>query len=144
MKTPLDAPPVQKVGRSIWLYPLSTLTGISMAAFFLVHEIDVVRSRGLGRSFWDICFTMSASDAAQAMGGIGEVIAAILGIVITVASIIVQLAATRYTARVTEMFFRDRTNLIVMAFFVVCAVFSLWVNFSIRSAVAGGLWFVPY
>ena len=32
----------------------------------------------------------------------------------------------------TDMFFRDRTNLAVMAFFVVSAVFSLWVNFSIR------------
>jgi hypothetical protein len=80
------------------------------------------------------------------MGGIGEVIAAILGIVITVASIIVQLAATRYTPRITDMFFRDRTNLLVMAFFVVSAVFSLWVNFSIRVGGSDSTQqpFVPY
>jgi uncharacterized membrane protein len=36
------------------------------------------------------------------------------GIAITVVSIVVQLAANRYTSRVTDMFFRDRTNLAVM------------------------------
>jgi hypothetical protein len=130
------APERAAAARRIWLYPLSVLTGISMAVFFVVHEVDVLHGSGTG-GFWDVFFTLSVSDAAQAMGGIGEVIAAILGIVITVASIIVQLAATRYSARVTEMFFRDRTNLAVMAFFVVSAVFSLWVNFSIRAAADG-------
>ena len=77
MKTPLDAPPVHSVGRSIWLYPLSTLTGISMAAFFLVHQVDVVRgSAARATGFWDVFFTMTPADAAQVMGGIGEVIVA--------------------------------------------------------------------
>ena len=43
------------------------------------------------------------------------VVIVLLGIVITVVSIVVQLAATRYTPRIAEMFFRDRTNLAVMA-----------------------------
>ena len=131
------SPDGSSAARRIWLYPLSILTGISMAIFFVVHEVDVLHGAGRRGGFWDVFFTLSVNDAAQAMGGIGEVIAAILGIVITVASIIVQLAATRYSARVTEMFFRDRTNLAVMAFFVISAVFSLWVNFSIRAAADG-------
>jgi len=131
---------------SLWLYPLAIFMGLSMAAFFVVHMLDITRAKNEGLSFWAGFMTMSADDASNIMSGVGEVIAAILGIVITVASIIVQLAATRYTPRITTMFFRDRTNLVVIAFFVVSAVFSLWVNFSIRGGGAGSthMPFVPY
>ena len=53
-----------------------------------------------------------------------------LGIAITVVSIVVQLAATRYTPRVADMFFRDRTNLAVMGFFVIACIEALWVSFA--------------
>lgn len=130
----------------IWLRPLSVLLGVSMATLFVVYLFDLAHQHDASLSPWDVFLRMSPSDAGQIMGGIGEVIAAILGIVITVASIIVQLAANRYTPRITEMFFRDRTNLLVMGFFVVSAVFSLWVNFSIRLGDAGSTEhpFVPY
>ncbi len=91
----------------------------------------------------DFFGVMSAEDASRIMGGTGEVIAAILGIVITVASIIVQLAATRYTPRITEMFFRDFTNRAVIGFFVISAIFSLWVNYGIRSLDTADASFVP-
>ena len=129
------------VSNRIWLYPLSVLLGVSLVSFLAVYLVDVASARGVGVD--QIFRQMSVNDAQQILGGIGEVIAAILGIVITVASIIVQLAATRYTPRITDMFFRDRTNLTVMGFFVVSAVFSLWVNFSIRDG-NGGQAFVPY
>jgi hypothetical protein len=123
---------------------MSLLALASAAAFFGIHVLDVVRSHHAGTGMLRVFSRMSPSDASQILGGIGEVIAAILGIVITVASIIVQLAATRYTPRITDMFFRDRTNLMVMGFFVVSAVFSLWVNFTIRQGNDGGPPFVPY
>jgi hypothetical protein len=135
-----------RTARSTWLYPLALFIGVSMASFFAVHMLDLARAKEASLSFWDVFLSMSPEDASHVMGGVGEVIAAILGIVITVASIIVQLAATRYTARITKMFFRDRTNILVMAFFVVSAVFSLWVNFSIREGSKGSthIPFVPY
>jgi hypothetical protein len=43
----------------------------------------------------------------------------------------VQLAANRYTSRVTDMFFRDKTNLFVMGFFVVACIEALWVSFGV-------------
>ena len=67
----------------------------------------------------------------NALGNLAQVIAAVLGIVITVVSIVVQLAATRYTPRVADMFFRDRTNLGVMGFFVVACVVGVWVQLSV-------------
>ncbi|WP_437315058.1 DUF2254 family protein [Sorangium sp. So ce385] len=116
----------------IWLRPMSYLLGVSMATLSVVYLLDIARHGNERIPIREVLLHMSPSDAEHIMGGIGEVIAAILGIVITVASIIVQLAANRYTPRITEMFFRDRTNMVVMGFFVVSAVFSLWVNFSIR------------
>ncbi|AUX46699.1 hypothetical protein SOCE26_082080 [Sorangium cellulosum] len=130
----------------IWLRPLSYLLGVSMAALAVVYLLDLARYGAGQRSPWQVFGRMSAADAEHIMGGIGEVIAAILGIVITVASIIVQLAANRYTPRITDMFFRDRKNMLVISFFVVSAVFSLWINFSIRTGERGatGGSFVPY
>ena len=67
----------------------------------------------------------------NALGNLSQVIAAVLGIVITVVSIVVQLAATRYTSRVADLFFRDRINLGVMGFFVVACIKALWVSFTV-------------
>jgi hypothetical protein len=69
--------------------------------------------------------------ARNTLGGLGEVMAAVLGLALTVSSIIVQLAATRFTPHITSLFFRARTNLLVLGFFVVCNVYVLWVNFSV-------------
>jgi len=58
---------------------------------------------------------------------------AVLGIAITVVSIVVQLAATRYTPRIADMFFRDRTNLAIIGFFVVACLNAVWVTLSVSS-----------
>lgn len=141
-----EAPRRWAIVRSIFLYPLSVLGGVSLAGVVLVYQLDLARPENRGLSVGEILSRISPQEAEQIMSGVGEVIAAILGIVITVASIIVQLAANRYTPRITDMFFRDRKNLAVMTFFVVSAVFSLWVNFSIRTGGASSTPqpFVPY
>ncbi len=127
--------------KSLWLYPLTVLASVSVLAFVTFRLVDLSKARPGGLT--ELFGAMSTEDASRIMGGAGEVIAAILGIVITVASIIVQLAATRYTPRITDMFFRDRTNRAVIAFFVVSAVFSLWVNYAIRAAADPKMSFVP-
>ncbi len=76
-------------------------------------------------------FDFDAETMQNALGSLAQVIAAVLGIAITVVSIVVQLAANRYTSRVTDMFFRDRTNLAVMGFFVVACIEALWVSFGV-------------
>src|SRR5450432_2138611 len=76
-------------------------------------------------------FDFDAETMQNAIGSLAQVIAAVLGIAITVVSIVVQLAANRYTSRVTDMFFRDRTNLAVMGFFVVACIEALWVTFGV-------------
>jgi len=129
--------PAQSISKSLWLIPLA-VSGVAFAAFRLIDLAGAPQ-----KAVTDFFGVISADDASRIMGGTGEVIAAILGIVITVASIIVQLAATRYTPRITEMFFRDRTNRAVISVFIISAIFSLWVNYAIRSLDTPDVSFVP-
>ncbi len=77
--------------------------------------------------------TFDFETVAGALPGLSQVIVAVLGIAITVVSIVVQLAATRYTSRVTNMFFRDRTNLLIMGFFVVACIDAVWTSVAFSS-----------
>jgi hypothetical protein len=65
------------------------------------------------------------------LGALAQIIVAVLGIAITVVSIVVQLAATRYTPRIADMFFRDKTNLAIMGFFVVACLNAVWVTLAV-------------
>jgi hypothetical protein len=78
-------------------------------------------------------FDYDAQTMQNALGSLSQVIASVLGIAITVVSIVVQLAATRYTPKVADLFFRDRINIGVMGFFVIACVEAVWVSFSVRA-----------
>jgi hypothetical protein len=128
--------------RGAWVYPLVLLGGVSAAWFLLLLGFDYVVFYGPkpeeATGFWGLLSGYNEDEAQFALGNLPQVIVGVLGIAITVVSIILQLSATRYTPRVTEMFFRDRTNLWVMGFFVVASVHSLWATLTIRKS------FIPH
>lgn len=62
--------------------------------------------------------TLDQSAALTLLIAAAQVVAGMLAILITVVAIVVQLAANRYTHRVTTLFVRDRVNLAVMTLFV--------------------------
>jgi len=68
--------------------------------------------------------------AVDTLTNLGEVTVAILGIAITVVAIILELAANRYTPRITDLFLRDPVNLGMMGFYVVTAVLVIWTAMS--------------
>lgn len=121
-----------------WLIPFAVV-GAAAGLFFAFsivfdaaipdpdNPVDGFSLRGL----WNSLFHQDLEQARNTLGSLGEVMAAVLGLALTVSSIIVQLAATRFTPIVTSLFFRARTNLLVLGFFVVCNVYVLWVNFSV-------------
>jgi hypothetical protein len=117
--------------RRIWLWPVALLTACAAALFLIGYAVDFHYATDVKRGLFGTLFAYDTGTCQNALANLAQVIAAILGIAITVVSIIVQLAATRYTPRVAEMFFRDRTNLAVMAFFVVAGIDSLWVSISV-------------
>ena len=127
------------ITRRTWIYPLIILGGTAAAWFLLLLGLDyLVFYSAPGANFWDQLTDYSPSDVQQALGSLPEVVAAVLGISITVVSIVLQLAATRYTPRVTEMFFTDRINLLVMGFFVVATVHCIWATTTVHKT------FIPH
>lgn len=112
------------------LYPLLLLGGIALAVFLGFYLIDWVIIKP-GQNPLRILFNFDVDTLQNALGNMAQVVAAILGIVITVVSIVVQLAATRYTSRIADLFFRDRTNLGVLGFFVVACINAVWCSIAV-------------
>ncbi len=72
--------------------------------------------------------------------GFAEVTVGVLGVAVTVVSILVELAANRYTPRIAELFVRDRTNVLVLSVFVLTSLLVVWVALSLgEEAPAPGL-----
>lgn len=115
-----------------WLVPFTLVGGAAGVFFALSICVDLIdESAGLFtiRGLIGSLFAQTEDQASNTLGSLGEVMAAVLGLALTVSSIIVQLAATRFTPIVTSLFFRARTNLLILGFFVVCNVYVLWINF---------------
>src|SRR5690606_28752236 len=121
-----------------WSLPFLAILGIAALIFLASFWLDLitaalddqpgeVTASGLLHSV----LYQDLEQARNTLGGLGEVMAAVLGLALTVSSIIVQLAATRFTPHITSLFFRARTNLMILGFFVTCSVYVLWVNFSV-------------
>jgi hypothetical protein len=73
----------------------------------------------------------------QAVYGLLEAMVGILAVALTVISILVELAATRYTPRITEIFLRDRVNITILCFFVLTTVLVFWVSLSLSAGHSG-------
>ena len=66
-----------------------------------------------------------------------------LGIAITVVAIVVELAANRYTHRITELFVSEPINFLVTGFFVISALQAVFVGLTFETLPGGELGFVP-
>ncbi|MFK8001441.1 MAG: DUF2254 family protein [Polyangiales bacterium] len=123
----------------IWLLPFSLLFGGAVAIFVLCFWVD---SGGV-LSNLSLLVNPNPEAAAMTMANAGEIVAAVLGIAITVVAIIVELASNRYTHRVTELFVSEPVNFFVMGFFVVTALQAIAVSLVFDTG-PGGTGFVPY
>ena len=101
--------------------------------FYLHHGASSSPGGGAGANQgpWGQLVDFDPDTLQNALGSLAQIIAAVLGIAITVVSIVVQLAANRYTPRVADMFFRDKTNLAVMGFFVISCINAVWVSLAV-------------
>src|SRR5687768_11490481 len=102
------SPPSARQWRQQWLAPMALLTTLSLAVFAALYCADYTLYSPPGHhtaGFVDRYFTFSSDLIADAASALGAMIAAVLGIVVTVVSIVVQLSAARYP-KVATMFFR--------------------------------------
>ncbi|MGY3091263.1 putative membrane protein [Hymenobacter sp. UYAg731] len=124
---------------SLWFVPTLMVVAALFAAYGLVHLDLYVGGSWTGR--YPLLF---GAGAAGARG----MLAAIAGSMITVAGLIFSLTlatlaqvASQYTSRLLRNFMRDRTNQVVMGFFVSIFVYCLVVLRTIRGGDEGS--FVP-
>ncbi len=116
--------------------PIAILGGIALIAFASVYLLDSKVTGGAGVTNSESALTrythFEPGFISDALGGLAAMTAAVLGIVITVVSLLVQLTSNRYSG-VAQMFLRDRTNVVVMAYYVVTCVVGVAASLSLHS-----------
>ena len=117
--------------RRLWVLPIAILAAISLALFAGFYLIDVARGDGSDGGLGNY-FGFDGAMITDALPALAGMTAAVLGIVITVVSIIVQLSSERYTG-VAQMFLRDKVNIVVMAYFVVACVCGVWLSMAVKT-----------
>jgi hypothetical protein len=115
----------------VWLAPLLALAGATAVVFLSAFLFDwwAYTDRSMGPL--ERLFNYDLETLQNALGNLAATVSAVMGVVITVVAIVVQLSATRYTPRVTELFFREKTNLLVLGFFIVSCITAIWVSLAI-------------
>jgi Predicted membrane protein (DUF2254) len=107
--------------------------GISLLLIVIGNFIDTQLHPVETKGFFHALFSWDQSVAEAFFSNhLAQVIGALLALAITVVSIVVQMAATQITPRVTELFLKERTKFIVMAFFVIGCLQSEWVALTFR------------
>ncbi len=127
MKTPWT-------NRRLWLVPIGILASVALVVFLGFYLLDYfVTGGGRGDDTGPFGHYVGFDPASitDAIPSLAALTAAVLGIVITVVSIIVQLSSERYTG-VAQMFLRDKINLAVMAYFVIACVAGVWLSMSVQ------------
>ena len=121
--------------RRTWALRVGVLLAIALVAFWTLYSIDFFvtghLSNGAPKNPLAQYVNFDPGSISDAISSLAGNIAAIFGLVITVVSIIVQLSADRYTG-VTRMFFRDRLNMGVMAYYLVACLFGVWLSVSLK------------
>ncbi|MEI8254764.1 MAG: DUF2254 family protein, partial [Deltaproteobacteria bacterium] len=107
-----------------WLYPFFILAAAALLFLFIGERIDG------GRSILAALRHPDPTTGLATLAGVGQVVTQVLGVAISVVAIIVELAANRYTHRITELFFRAPVNFVVMGLFVVSGLEPIWVAFT--------------
>jgi hypothetical protein len=126
-------------GLRLWLVPIGILGGIALLGFLAFYLFDSAITGGAppddpasaGAAARYVEF--NASSISDALSGLAGMTAAVLGIVITVVSLLVQLTSERFTG-VAAMFLRDRTNVAVMAFYVITCVVGIATSLALHAS----------
>ncbi len=120
-----------------YLRLLIILVIISIAVFLINKEVDYYFYKNGLHPFKNI-FARDPGNLTNILGGLGEVVTAVLGVELTAVAIIAQLAANKYSSNVMILFVLNKVNIFVVSLFVLTATNTiLVVNTLVES-------FIPY
>lgn len=108
------------------IYAFAALSGLAIAWFALTNLLD-----GAGASIFTSPMNwLRALERDSALNTLSEaagIVAGVLGIAITVVAIVVELAANRYSHRITWLFLTEPVNIAVTSLFMLTTVECIWV-----------------
>ena len=110
---------------------------ISITIYFVNRFIDYILFINGDHPFRGI-FAVDPGNLTNTLGGLGEVVTAVLGVELTAVAIIAQLAANKYSSNVMILFILNKVNIFVIALFVLTASNTILVVNTITEA------FIPY
>ena len=117
--------------------PFVVILLVALVVYALVGWLEM----GAGRE--GLLEALARLDDASAMDRIAssaEVVAGVLAVAITVVAIVVELAANRYTHRITGLFLRDPVNAGVLGLFVLTTILVIWISARPPPASEGALY----
>ena len=119
----------------IWLLPFSILAGAAAAIGAITYFIDSRSAPNV--HILDLVTHLNPASAVETLTNAMQVAAGLLAIAVTVVAIVVELAANRYTHRITELFVSEPINFAVMGLFVVTAMQCLMVALTYDDTQSG-------
>jgi hypothetical protein len=115
------------------LYAFVLLSGLALSWFVMSNLLD----GGAANIFTSPIGWLDSLDTDSALNTISEaasIVAGILGIAITVVAIVVELAANRYSHRITWLFLTEPVNIVITSLFMLTTVECLWVAATLEPA----------
>ncbi len=99
---------------------LGLVVGLAVGLLTVAVALDV----SVMQVSWSELWAAIRSDGlSNSMGSLAEVLAAILGLSLTVVAIVVQLASARYPAKIVDLFMFDRVNILVFGFMAASCIY---------------------
>lgn len=124
---------------SLWFVPTLMVLAALVAAYGLVHLDVAIGSAWTAR--YPLLFGAGAAGARGMLSAIASSMITVAGLIFSLTLSTLAQVASQYTSRLLRNFMRDRTNQVVMGFFVSIFVYCLAVLRTIRGGDEGS--FVP-
>jgi uncharacterized membrane protein len=125
---------------SLWFVPSLFAVGAVLLALGLLAFDHALA--GSAPSF-PFAFGGTAAGARSVLSTIAQSMLTFTGLVFSITMLVLQLASSQLSPRVTRTFLRDRANQVVLGLFVATFVFTLVVLPAVRTPVGGDAGFVP-
>lgn len=110
-----DIPHLNTIPQSLWLLGVGVLLIVLLRVIAPVLPPllapELIQDQDILRDF---------------IGTLAQVLSGVLGFTISVVAIVVQLSASRFTPKVTELFLREKVNFLIISFLITANLVSIW------------------